>query len=157
MKDGTQATVFAHAGRPFQLALIATFIYRTLFDLFQQDVPILISIAGLSGAILFAWCLYVLYYRRDGQKKLLTHGVFRYTRHPMYTGVILMDLRNWFVPSYNAMFWISTAVLYVSLAVAGYLQERETLARFGAEAENYYKRTPRFFFLYPWIRWRKAH
>lgn len=100
---------------------------------------------------MFAYCLLVLYVRRARLTTLLTGGLYRYTRHPMYLGLLLMNLFHWA----QADVWTSPlflgleAVFLVGLVVAGYRQEQETLARFGQEAVDYYARTPRI----PFTRW----
>jgi len=67
----------------------------------------------------------------------------------MYTGLAFMDISIWFVADLNMVFLISAAIFYFGLIAAGYCQEKETIARFGAEAKEYYTKTPRFFFWYP--------
>lgn len=131
------------------MALIAAFLVRTFSFLDLSKPPLVITAIDLAGIAIFGWCLYDLYIRKHRLTGLVTTGVFRYTRHPMYTGLLLMDLRFWFVNEYSHYFWLSATVLYVSVVVAAYFQEKETVARFGNETVDYYKKTPRLIFLYP--------
>ncbi len=132
----------------------------------QETVPLALQLLGFGGAFLFLYCLFKLYpvwkVSAPGQATrprpaLLTTGPFKYTRHPMYTGLFLMALDLW-VPGPASLDWpffMLSGLFLVCMVIAGYYQEQETLARFGEEAAEYYKRTPRFFFMYPFIS-RKA-
>jgi len=144
---------YAWRGAPFQALLCISFMSRCLaLDL--HYVPVFIRVVSWFGMIIFGYCLFTLYIRKHAINGLVTTGIFHYTRHPMYTGAFLMDLPHFF-PPVNA-FWIISAILFYSgLFIAGYFQEKETLSRFGEEAEEYYSKTPRFFFMYPFVVSRK--
>ncbi|MBI2473632.1 isoprenylcysteine carboxylmethyltransferase family protein [Candidatus Uhrbacteria bacterium] len=90
-----------------------------------------------------------------GQKStvLLTTGPFKYTRHPMYTGLFFMDLGFWLPHpvSSDQLFFVLQLFFMIYLTIAAYFQEKETLARFGEEARVYYAKTPRLFFFYPFM------
>ena len=139
------ANRFAKYGAPFQFVLISVFLFRVCM---RASTPLIFFPIGLIGTLVFGYCLYTLYIRTNRVKKLLTQGLFKYTRHPMYTGMFLMDVSNWFVAEYNVTFLVSTIIFYAASVMAAYFQEKETLARFGKEAEDYYAKTPRMFFLY---------
>lgn len=118
---------------------------------FQKTDNSVLWVLHTLGMFLFLFCLDTLYFRHNSLKKLLTNGVFKYTRHPMYTGValvylVLLNPANFKLP----LFWVLTFLHYGFMIVAAYFQEKEVLARFEQEAVEYYKRTPRLFFLYPW-------
>jgi protein-S-isoprenylcysteine O-methyltransferase Ste14 len=75
--------------------------------------------------------------------RLMTNGVYRKIRHPMYASMFLLGIAhllfvpNWIVgPAYLVSFWI----LY---AIRVGREERMMLDRFGAEYEEYRKRTGR--------------
>lgn len=109
-----------------------------------------------AGSCIFLYCLVILYVKRKRLTELVTDGPFRYTRHPMYTGLVLMDT-IFLLPgpaSSEPLFFILQATFFCCLVIAAYFQEKETLARFGREAEEYYARTPRLFFMYPFTRGR---
>ena len=131
-------------GAVFQLSMMAMFIWRvTLAGPWPESVvaQVIFHAADAIGSVLFFWCLYNLYIRRRLRTGLITTGPFRWTRHPMYCGMLLMDLPQWCaMPLEHA--WTGPAFVFL-LAVAGWFQERETLARFGAAATAYYARTPR--------------
>ncbi len=111
----------------------------------------LVRILDTAGMVIFMYCIHILYLRKGRTQGLITTGLFRYTRHPMYTGLFLMNLTSWFPEpaSYDELFYVLQALFLATMLIAGWFQEKETLARFGAEAEDYYRKTPRFFFMYP--------
>ena len=130
-----------------QLCLAAFFIYRQ--KNFERSSSLLVQALSLLGMGVFTYCLYILYLRDKRGKKLITNGVFKFTRHPMYTGVFIADCFFWHSENFNQYFWFSGGLFLLSLVLAGYFQERETLARFGKPAEDYYAKTPRLFIFYP--------
>ena len=107
-----------------------------------------------AGLLLFSYYLFILYMRRRGPPNLITNGVFEYTRHPMYTGLFLMNLDLWLPKpaSNDLLFFAGQTAFMACMVIAGWSQEKETLARFGAEAEAYYAKTPRLFIWYPFMR-----
>lgn len=106
-----------------------------------------IYFVDLCGLVLFLYCVILVYFINRG-KRLITNGPYKYTRHPMYTGLLLMDLRYWYPLPDGKLFYLIQAVFIVCLMMAAYLQEKETIARFGTKAKEYYQRTPRLFFCY---------
>ena len=107
-------------------------------------------IVGFIGAALFVWCLWALYIKAKRITGLITSGPFRFTRHPMYIGLLLMMLGiSLPVPHPKTdWFYVSVSVFAVSMLIAGWCQEKETLARFGDEARSYYARTKRIPFIW---------
>ncbi len=145
-------------GVPFQIMLVCSYFYQIGAASFMQDAqhPAVSLTIGAIGIAIFTYCLFRVYYRKT--KTLITNDLYRFTRHPMYTGALLMGMDIWWptkmvhdfqYPLYTIGYWLSLTLFLVGILRAGYLQEQETLARFGEEAERYYKRTPRLFILYP--------
>ena len=137
---------------PFQFTLVVTYLYRK-WQFSEHYESLVLTVVSTIGFIMFVRCLDLLYLRRHRLKGLVVTDLFRYTRHPMYTGIFLMDVPNWFSEnSLGWIGWISGVIFYVALCIAGYLQERETLIRFGDQAIAYYAKTPRIILWYPFIR-----
>ncbi len=67
-----------------------------------------------------------------------------------------MDFIFWKKDNFSVSFWVSLGILYILLVSAAYLQERETLKRFGVAAINYYAKTPRLFIFYPFRKRKNA-
>lgn len=137
-------------GSPFQLIFVISFVYRSVSLRHISDTtPFAVKIVNLGGMILFVYCLKRIYIKRP--QGLMTDGAFRYTRHPMYTGILMMAVRLWW-PTHQEdwlMYFGSLGQFLFGVFVAGYMQEKETIARFGQDCLDYYARTPRLFLLYP--------
>ena len=78
---------------------------------------------------------------------LITTGVYRYIRHPMYASLLYL---NWGIALKNPTVliliyaWVATIFLYLTVRV----EERENLAYFGEEYRQYMKQSKRFV---PWV------
>lgn len=83
-----------------------------------------------------------LVYRSEGL--LVTDGVYRYIRHPQYTGIFVITLAfmiQW--PTLGTLLlWPFVIAMYVRLARR---EERDVLAEFPAAYRAYMDRTPMFF------------
>jgi protein-S-isoprenylcysteine O-methyltransferase Ste14 len=72
---------------------------------------------------------------------MITHGLYRYMRHPLYTGGLLVI---WFIPL------MTTSLLAFNLAATLYLyigsifEERRLIAAFGEQYLNYQQQVSRF-------------
>jgi protein-S-isoprenylcysteine O-methyltransferase Ste14 len=96
-----------------------------------------VSLLGL-GLVVAGWAKI---HRAEG---LVTTGIYRWVRHPQYTGLILFTF-GWIIhwPSLITMvLWPLLSAAYVGLALA---EEREAAMCFGAEYRAYSAATPRRF------------
>jgi protein-S-isoprenylcysteine O-methyltransferase Ste14 len=78
---------------------------------------------------------------------LVTHGIFRLIRHPMYSSLILLDWGLFF----KKMSWLSggvALVAFIFLILATLAEERENLAYFGTRYREYMRGSKRFI---PWL------
>ena len=102
-----------------------------------------IVLFALGGAI-YAWCVwdFAAYGRAtpapiDAPKKLVVRGLYRYTRNPIYVGV-LTALLGW-----AAMFQARIFLIYAACVGVGFhlfvvfYEERALRRRFGAEYQDY--------------------
>lgn len=107
-------------------------------------IEIIIGLAFvIVGIILIFWGWYLVY---TAQKKdeLVADGIYRFIRHPQYTGIFLAligQLIHW--PT------ILTLLIFPVIVVAYYHlargEEKVLTQRFGSEYELYRKRVPMFF------------
>ncbi len=81
-------------------------------------------------------------HRSEG--RLVTDGVYRYMRHPQYTGIFIITLGfliQW--PTLTTLvLWPFVIAMYVRLAKR---EEKDVLQKFPAEYREYMERTPMFF------------
>ncbi len=108
-------------------------------------------ILGHAGPILGTWLsllgvvLVVLGWKRiHVAEGLVTDGVYRFVRHPQYTGLLLFTL-GWLLhwPTVlTLLLWPILAMAYVWLARR---EEQELASAFGDAYRGYSERTPRFF------------
>ena len=107
-------------------------------------ISIVLSIAALF-MILNGWYnIYKKYWSREtGKGSLVTSGIYRFIRHPQYSGLLLLSLGmilNWATLSLLILFPVMI-FMYLRLAKR---EERDMQAEFGEEYVNYMKRTKRF-------------
>lgn len=144
--------MYIRRGAWFQFPLIllwmARFVFFNATSSSEDFVGASISTAGLLIMII---CLFRIYPLNRKRSVLITSDIFRLTRHPMYHGMFLADAGSFFATDVtNPLFWFSWIVFVFLLFTAGWFQEKETLARWGVEAELYYAKTPRFIFEWLW-------
>lgn len=81
--------------------------------------------------------------KEEGEGRLVTDGVYRYIRHPQYTGLLLITLGllvHWAtIPT--LIMWPILVVLYYRLARR---EEQEMEMKFGAQFTEYKSRVPMF-------------
>jgi protein-S-isoprenylcysteine O-methyltransferase Ste14 len=95
--------------------------------------------------ILNGWYnIYKKYWSKEtGKGTLVTSGIYKYIRHPQYTGLLLMSLGmliEWATLPMLIMYPIMV-VLYVRLAKK---EERDMQSEFGNDYSEYMKKTKRF-------------
>lgn len=159
MSDFFRQNILFLMGIPFQACIILSIFFQAARFRHTEIPKYWIVVLTAVGSAIVHGMMYVIYVKNRRTKKLITNGLFQWTRHPMYTGFVLLGMVLWYPTSAMGWsYWGSLATFTTGILVAGWLQERETLQRFDTEAEEYYRRTPRVFLLYPiiWLLRRKA-
>jgi protein-S-isoprenylcysteine O-methyltransferase Ste14 len=103
-----------------------------------------------TGALL--WCVRDFYVSGKGTlapwappTNLVTVGLYRFTRNPMYVAVTLI-LLGWSIASGSLGLFIYTIIVAVAFHLRVVLGEEPWLARtYGAQWEEYARRVPRWF------------
>lgn len=144
-------------GIPFSMYIISWIVGKnlpegilwghTLFDTVGY-LGMYINIAcALLGLIIImnGWKnIYSHYWSKEsGAGQVVTKGVYRFIRHPQYTGLLLLSfgmLVEWATLSLVIMYPIMI-VMYIRLAKC---EEKDMLNEFGEEYRDYMKRTKRF-------------
>lgn len=81
---------------------------------------------------------------KQSQDKLITHGIYKYARHPRYAEHPLWALGLGLTFGYASLIWFF-AYLLVGFILVAYFEEQELIKRYGEEYRKYKKRTPAFF------------
>ena len=89
---------------------------------------------GTEGAPVFEW---------ENTASLVTSGVYRYIRHPMYSSLLFL---TWgaVLKAVSTRTLALAVIASVALAATARSEEKENVARFGQEYRDYMKRTSRF-------------
>ena len=121
-------------------------LWATLLGLGDKGAMIEMII-GLGIALLGLTMIFRgwrLVYRAQQEDKLVTEGIYRYMRHPQYTGIFLAlfgQLIHW--PTLPTIVFFPVIVcLYYRLARK---EEKDMLEKFGREYEIYMQQVPPFF------------
>ena len=139
--DGLVGTIWDLIKHPENLRLLSAW----------NIVGLCLFIVGLTIAIVAARTLRRFYSaslvtREDHQ--LITHGVYRFARHPLYFGVLvgIMDLPV-FTPSLNGFLILSLLIPIILLRIK--MEEEMLTEHFGDEYQAYRKTTKKLIpFLY---------
>jgi protein-S-isoprenylcysteine O-methyltransferase Ste14 len=70
-----------------------------------------------------------------------TPGVYKHVRHPLY---VAWAICFWAIPTMTAGHFLFAAVLTIYMAVAALAEERDLIAHFGRQYEEYRRRIPMF-------------
>lgn len=75
---------------------------------------------------------------------LVVKGPYRYVRHPLYSGVLLMAAGLWLVFDYTLLLVTTILLLLWFNFVVAPFEERELTVLFGKAYSDYARNTPRF-------------
>jgi protein-S-isoprenylcysteine O-methyltransferase Ste14 len=105
------------------LFIISIYYALTAFNLFQQH--------GKPGR------------NFENTTKLVTTGLYRYIRHPMYGSLLIFGL-GIFLKSISWQSFILLMIIAVALFITCKVEEKEMKKKFGDEYENYITKTKMF-------------
>lgn len=155
------AFIFAFAiemhGIPLSMNLIAIAIGKnlpngilwghTLIDQIGYTGLYLNYILSIGGVLIIANGWYHIYHKywskESGKGKIVRSGVYKYIRHPQYTGFMMLTtgmLLEW-VTLPTLIMWPIVIVMYYRLAKR---EERDMIQEFGEEYVMYMRKTKRF-------------
>jgi protein-S-isoprenylcysteine O-methyltransferase Ste14 len=135
------------------LAIVAVFPGDTLYRI-SWPWSLLTTLIQLTGAaiilvgILQTDLWHFVGLRQFTQEKpspespLVTNGLYRYIRHPLYTGGLLLI---WFLPQMTTSMLAFNIVGSLYLYIGSFFEERRLIAEFGETYLRYQKRVGRFF------------
>ena len=160
--DDWQPRLRRTVGFPFVMLLVAFATRPSLLNFAEFPLPVSAQwmgvILGLLVVLLIWWVQEALgdnfdirLHVREGHT-LVTHGPYRWVRHPMYTTIfiwgtsILLLTRNWLIGGLSLFFILIIVVTRVAK------EEAAMLETFGEEYERYLAHTGRFL---PRFRFRR--
>ncbi len=138
----------------FTFPLMLVYVFSTWFDFAHVPLPARArwSLGGgisIVYLVLFSWIHHTLGRNWSGlleihkDHTLITHGPYRYVRHPMYTsffilgvGILLLSA-NWLIAS---VYLIAASSMYIDRVSS---EEKMMIERFGDAYRDYMKRTGR--------------
>jgi len=106
--------------------------------------------ACVIGACLLTWTLRSLGANMTGtvvtrrSHALVTHGPYRWVRHPAYDSMTLLIMANSLMAA-NWFLFVTGSVVFLLIVVRTRTEEQKLLARFGNAYRVYMERTGRFF------------
>ena len=113
---------------PWMYAMLAgqfAALIMLVVGVLQTDTLAFIGISQLVG--------------RESKPELVTSGLYRWVRHPLYTAGLLF---LWLTPSMTLNRLTLYACLTVYIIIGAYFEEKKLLRDFGKEYEDYRSRTP---------------
>jgi protein-S-isoprenylcysteine O-methyltransferase Ste14 len=129
--------------------IVDSFVIRasTLSAYVPLYIRIPLAVAALvAGVLLVRPSLRAIFGEAAQQPRVMTDGVYRIVRHPMYMGSILL-FTAFLVSTLSVMtagVWIVIIAFYFYVARA---EEKLLIAKFGADYQEYRRRVP---MLFPW-------
>ena len=80
----------------------------------------------------------------ENTTRLVTAGTYRFIRHPLYASLLALLICAWLKAPFSAVNIALTVAAVGFFLATALAEEKENLARFGAEYAGYMKRTRRF-------------
>lgn len=144
----------------FQFLWVLVIAPRTFYYLLVP-APALVDYTAIFFLFIAVYNQILIYYplfgsyilRKKIPNRLITTGFFKYTRHPMYSAVLIADALFMFYAPWDWKMILHTVAFYAITVVACYFHEQDVLYDFREKAVEYYNKTPRLFFMYPFKKW----
>jgi len=124
------------------LPMVISFVYAVFLPL-QLDTTWLYSglVVYLFG--IFLTIVAILNFATSSKDKVITKGLYRFTRNPTYVGMILMQI-GLGVACFSWLYLLLTVALIILFNANLSAEERYCLHRYGDEYQKYFNSTPRW-------------
>ncbi|RLD10988.1 hypothetical protein DRI50_10450 [candidate division KSB1 bacterium] len=134
----------------FIAAWAADSFYFRFFPQFRAYIPLLVRISIGLVLLIFAFVLVKDGHRvltEDGRViKLITDGFFRFSRHPVYLGILVFYLAL-SVLTVSVLSLLLLPFIFIYYDFIARYEEKYLYLKFGETYLNYWKQTPKWFVL----------
>lgn len=124
------------------LPMVVSFVYAVFLPL-QSATAWLISGLAVYLFGMFFIIVAVLNFATSPKNRLVTTGVYRFSRNPMYVGLLLMQFGVGIACS-SWLYLLLTVALMILLNANLSAEERYCLYRYGEDYQKYLNNTPRW-------------
>ncbi len=124
--------------------ILAPWVVLTLLG---QGLAALVLVVGVLQTDTLAFIGVKQLFGGEESSALVTRGLYRLVRHPLYTGGLLFI---WLTPSMTANQLTVTVAATLYIIIGAYFEERKLLRLFGQEYADYQAVTP---MLVPGLKW----
>ena len=124
------------------LPMIVSFVYAIFLPLQLGTTWLHIGLLTYLFGIVFTLVV-LLNFATSSKDKVITKGLYRFSRNPMYIGLLLMQFGLGIACS-SWLYLLFTAVLMILLNAVLSSEERYCLYRYGDDYRKYMNRTPRW-------------
>ncbi|GAB4052839.1 methyltransferase family protein [Spirosoma litoris] len=113
----------------------------SLIGMLVIGVGFVVAVIALRGYDLAEFIGCPMTNSQTSQQELRQHGLLRYVRHPLYTGIILTLIGIWITqPTWSYLILLLVATLYIRIGI--YFEERKLIVTFGNTYQQYRQRVP---------------
>ncbi|WP_455276607.1 methyltransferase family protein [[Eubacterium] cellulosolvens] len=140
-------TLTVRLGGLFVLVIVSLFF--AWFFKYRKPIDVLIStyvtiLKAMKGAVLRK--------PKGRTEKFVIKGPYKYVRHPLYFGVVLIVISLWLLLDYSALLITALLLLLWFNFVVASFEEKELKAMFGKQYEQYSKKVPK---IIPFTKYHK--
>ncbi|MCW4031365.1 MAG: isoprenylcysteine carboxylmethyltransferase family protein [Candidatus Bathyarchaeota archaeon] len=126
----------------FFLPMIISWVYAIFLPLQLGTIWLYIGLIIFLFGIVFTITA-ILTFANSSKDKVITTGLFRFTRNPTYIGIIIMQTGIG-IACTSWLYLLLTVVLIIMFNTVLPSEERYLLYRFGDDYQKYKNRTPRW-------------
>jgi len=124
------------------LPMVVSFVYAVFLPLQLGTIWLYSGLLVFTFGIVFT-TVALLNFATSPKSKVITKGLYRYSRNPMYIGLLLMQIGLGIACS-SWLYLLLTLVLMILLNTILSSEERYCFYRYGDDYRKYMNRTPRW-------------
>ena len=139
---------------PGTVGLVVPYLLKNSFEILGDAVPGLLGILlFLLGVTMYLWCAWDFVSKGfgtpapiDAPRVLVVNGLYRFTRNPMYVGVLAVIFGQAIAYGSRSVVIYGAAMLFAFDSFVRFYEEPKLSRKFGAQYEEYCRRVPRWVF-----------